>query len=162
MTTYALVIDNQIEAVGSLPNSARRLDTGDWVMGLDTAPPDLVAATGWTEVVDTARPADTATTTHDRSVTLVAGVPTVTWASRTKTAEEQAGDTRQANRTAIEDAARTAMANLQTIIDSADVTFTTVAGAQTAMRQIQAGLRTVARVERRLIRLALNDLDGTA
>ena len=159
---YAFVTDDTIQSLGRLPASARRLDTGDWVMGLATAPVELVAATGWLPVIDTPRPDDTATTTHDRSVELVAGVPTVVWTQRDKTPEELAAETRQANRTAIEDAARTAMANLQTIIGSADVTFSNLTGAQTAMRQIQAGLRTVARVERRLIRLALNDLDGTA
>lgn len=85
---YALVTNNTIQGVGRLPSSARRLDTGEWVMGLDTAPPELVRATGWYEVVDTPRPADTPTTTHDRSVELVNGIPTVTWTERDKTQGE--------------------------------------------------------------------------
>lgn len=92
MTTYALVTDDTIQSIGRLPNAARRLDTGEWVMGLDTAPPELVQATGWYEVVDTARPDDTTTTTHNRSIELVAGVPTVVWTERAKTADELASE----------------------------------------------------------------------
>ena len=40
--------------------------------------------------METPRPDDTATTTHDRAVELVDGVPTVTWTARPWTATEQA------------------------------------------------------------------------
>lgn len=86
--TYAFVTDATIQSLGRLPNSARRLDTGQWVMGLGTAPVGLQQACGWFEVVDTPRPADTATTTHDRSVELVNGTPTVVWTERPKTQAE--------------------------------------------------------------------------
>lgn len=78
----------KIARIGAMPYSARRLDTGDWVLGLRDADPSLQQATGWYEVVDTPRPDDTPTTTHDRSVELVAGIPTVTWTERPFTAEE--------------------------------------------------------------------------
>lgn len=149
--TFALVTDNTIQSIGRLPDSARRLDTGEWVMGLATAPPELVAATGWTEVVDTPRPADTATTTHDHSVELVAGVPTVTWTERAKTSEEQASQTQQANRTTIEDQARTALTNNRTYLALASPTNA----------QNLAQIRALTRQNNGLIRLLLGQLDGT-
>jgi hypothetical protein len=120
--SYALVQDGQItETKGRLPNSARRLDTGEWVMGLASAPEALQQATGWYEIIDTAQPADTPTHTHDRSVTLQAGVPTVTWTQRAKTAEELASETAQANRATL---------------DAAFLTF--IDGADNAIAQMQA------------------------
>lgn len=92
--TYAFVGDT-ITTIGRLPNSARRLDNDAWVMGLASAPDDLREATGWLEVVDTDRPADTDTTTHDRSIELVADVPTVVWTERAKTQAELDADERQ-------------------------------------------------------------------
>jgi hypothetical protein len=99
--SYALVDDGTIEAEGALPQSARRLDTGQWVMGLRDAPVELQEATGWFEVTDVDKPADTATHTYDRSITLVAGVPTVTWTQRLKTAEEVAAATATTNQASI-------------------------------------------------------------
>lgn len=54
-----------------------------------------------------------------------------------------------------------AMAQLQTIINRPQVTFSTIAQAQTAARQIQADVQYEAHVLRRLIRLAGGLLDGT-
>lgn len=91
--TYAQVTDNTITTIqGRLPKAARRLDDGNWVLGLADATPDLVEACGWHEVVDTVRPDDTDTTAHDRSIELVDGTPTVVWAERVKTADEVARD----------------------------------------------------------------------
>lgn len=90
--TYALIQSGTITATGQLPRGARRLDTGAWV----TPPADgwtdaLLAACGWLPVVETPRPADTATTTSDPApVALVAGVPTQQWTVRPWTAEELA------------------------------------------------------------------------
>jgi len=85
---YAQVIDNSIQTVGRLPASARRLDTGAWVMGLDTAPADAVAACGWLPLVDPGRPAPADGQTVERSVELVEGIPTVVWTQRPLTADE--------------------------------------------------------------------------
>lgn len=148
--TYALVTNNTIQSIGRLPESARRLDTEEWVMGLATAPPDLVAATGWTQVVDTARPADTATTTHDYSVTLVNGTPTVTWTQRAKTTEEQANDTQQTNRSTIQTQAADAMAGNRTFLALASPTNA----------QVVAQVKALTRQNNAVIRLALNQLDG--
>lgn len=100
--TYALVIDNTIsDERGRPPVSARRLDTGEWVLDLPNAHWSRQRATGWWQVTDTARPADTATATYDRTVTLVDGTPTVTWVERPWTADELAARTAQANRTTL-------------------------------------------------------------
>jgi len=96
--SYAFVVANVIEAEsGNLPDSARRLDNQAWVLGLSTAPVDLVEATGWFTVVNTARPADTATDTSDRSLVLNGTVPTETWTIRPWTAEELARNEAQTN-----------------------------------------------------------------
>lgn len=84
---YAQINDDTV-TVGILPESARRLDTGAWVLGLRDADAATQQACGWFAVVDTERPADTDTTTHDSSVELVDGVPTVVWTERAKTDDE--------------------------------------------------------------------------
>ena len=89
--TYALIQSGTITATGQLPRGARRLDTGQWV-----TPPqgawtlELAAACGWLPVAEAPRPADTATTTSDYSVQLVAGVPTQQWTVRPWTEAELA------------------------------------------------------------------------
>ena len=50
--------------------------------------PATLAALGWQPVTDTVRPPDTDTTTADRSVALVGGIPTETWTARLWTAAE--------------------------------------------------------------------------
>jgi len=85
---FALVTDDTIQAVGRLPRSARRLDTGQWILGLPDAPVDLQQACGWYEVTDADRPDETETTTHDRTFELVDGIPTVVWTERPLTDEE--------------------------------------------------------------------------
>ena len=86
---YAFVVDGTVQAVGRLPVAARRLDTGQWVLGLADAPVELQEACGWYQVADTPRPDDTATTTHGRTVELVDGTPTVVWTERALTDDEQ-------------------------------------------------------------------------
>lgn len=54
-----------------------------------------------------------------------------------------------------------ALTMLQQIIDTPQVTFSNVAGAQTAMRALQAQVKDEARVLRRLIRLAVQRFDGS-
>lgn len=46
------------------------------------------ADAGWHEVIDTPRPADTDTTTHESTIELIDGVPTRVWASRPWSDEE--------------------------------------------------------------------------
>jgi hypothetical protein len=117
LMTYALVTSGTVQAEsGRIPNAARRLDTQQWVLGLPDAPVNLQQACGWFAVVDVLRPADTATLTYDRSVQLVANVPTVVWGQRLKSQAERDAETTVANRTKIESRARAAIAtNLTTI-----------------------------------------------
>ena len=99
--SYALVINEAItEQASKLPSSARRLDDGSWVMDLLTADLGLQQACGWFQIVDTACPPDTATTTSDRSIQIVNGLPTVVWTVRDKTAAEIAADVAAAERQA--------------------------------------------------------------
>lgn len=67
----------------------------------------------------------------------------------------------EANRVTILDQAAAAMSALQAIIDTPLVSFSNVAGAQTAVRGLQAQVKDEARVLRRLVRLAVADLTGT-
>lgn len=119
MPSYAFVVANAIQSEGPLPLSARRLDTQEWVMGLATAPTLLVQACGYFQVQDTARPADTATDTFTRTLTLVGNVPTVTWVQRAKTQAEIDAATTTANNAALMDKALNAIAGNITAISNA-------------------------------------------
>ncbi len=106
MTTYALIQNEAIQQIGPLPkiwNDGTRY----WDLR-DPSQVDLTAL-GWLEVVQVARPADTATTTFDRSVTLVDGSPTETWTERDKTQAELDSDVTEANRSSIETKSRSAI-----------------------------------------------------
>lgn len=86
---YALVISGEVQSVGTLPKAARDLANGAWVM-----PPnkewteEQAAACGYLPVVETPRPPDTDTITHDWEVQLLSGVPTQVWVERLWTDEE--------------------------------------------------------------------------
>ena len=98
-TMHALILNNAIQSLGNPPAGARRLDSDAWVTPpADGWTPALLAACGWLPVTGTARPADTATHTHDWSVTLPDGTPTETWTPRPWTAEEIATRQEQAAR----------------------------------------------------------------
>ena len=86
--TYALVKDGVVEEVGELPASGRRLDTGEWVMGLRDAPEELVEACGWFPLIEPPLPEENETGVHEASVEIVDGKPTVVWTERPKTQAE--------------------------------------------------------------------------
>jgi hypothetical protein len=169
--SYAYVTSGTIQAVGGIPTAARRLDTGQWVLGLPDAPVDTQQACGWFAVVDTPRPADTDTTTHDRSVELVAAVPTVVWAARPWTVDELAARQATANQSTIDAAITQALAELDTLIAAPavaavpDGTLTTaqLSNAMRSMRdavqQNRAGAQRVARTLKQTIRLVRGDFD---
>lgn len=104
--TYVIIRDGQIfgPEMWGLPVSAPRLDGTGTITPPDRAwtPADL-AACGITEVTPTPRPADTATLTSDRTVTLVDGQPAETWTPRPWTVDEQAIRTHAAARAALRD-----------------------------------------------------------
>lgn len=150
---YALVVTNTIQALATrLPNSARRLDTGAWVMGLATATVALQQATGWYAVVDVAKPADTQTHTHDRTITLVGGIPTETWTQRLWTAEELAARTADTNAATIRSRAETAL--------TANAAFLAIGPAPTNV-QVRDHVILMTKECTGLIRLVLDKLDST-
>lgn len=69
---YARVLNGVIQAEMSVPAGS-------------VGPAD---GTGYYEIIDAVRPADTATATFIRTLELVAGRPTVVWAERAKTQDE--------------------------------------------------------------------------
>ena len=94
---YALTTATGVDAVGPLPRAARRLDTGQWV----TPPPNgwtdtLAAECGWLPVVESPRPADTATDTHEPTYTRNGATVIQTWTTRPWTADELAAQSQQA------------------------------------------------------------------
>ena len=92
MTHYALVQNDAIVQHGALPqvwNDGSR----DW--DLRPMTDQQLAELGWFSVVETPRPADTADTTHDYSVELLAAVPTETWTPRPTTPDERPGSSRR-------------------------------------------------------------------
>ena len=107
MILYAHAVNEAILQVGALPrvwwDGTRWHDWRD----LATAATDPTAS-GWLPVTETARPADTATTTTDYSVALVAGVPTVTWTPRPWTVDELAARQQATTRDTLTDTAKLA------------------------------------------------------
>ena len=84
--TFVRIVDGAIVTVDEhCPKYERRADSLGWH---DLRDPAVRAARGWLEVVETPRPADTATGTWDGGAEMVAGVPTRTWIARDKTVAE--------------------------------------------------------------------------
>lgn len=171
--TFAQVTDTTITTIsGRLPNRARRIDNDNWIEAFPDASVALREACGWYEIIDVPRPADTATTTHDRTVEIVNGTPTVVWTPRPKTQSELDAETAQTNRTAIDDAITAALAELQQIVDFPavgavpDGTMTTaqlsnvMRAMRTAVQENRTGVQRVAATLRQTIRLVRGDFDG--
>jgi hypothetical protein len=141
--TYALVDGDTIESEhGSLPESARRLDTGDWVLGLrEYGTVEQQQACGYFEVVDTPRPADTATDTYVRSLELVAEA-----------------SLRSNPQTHI-DVLVASLAALQTLVDTPNATIN--ASPASYVKGVARELMAAERRLVRLFRLSLGVLDST-
>jgi hypothetical protein len=148
---YALVKNATIvETRGSLPSHADL--NGNWV----AVTVENAAACGWLTVTDVERPASTASD-WTRTVTLVVGVPTMTWTARPWTQAELDSQAADANRSAIETYLSTAKATLDTIIGRPAVSLT-----QADLRQVQQDCKDVARVVERLRRLGVRQFDATS
>lgn len=142
-----------VTIVGVLPAGAKRLDTGQWITPYNRQWTQAEhEACGWFAVVEVAQPADTQTDTFDRSVTLVAGVPTVTWTQRPKTQAELDAATAQVNQSAIVTNLTQDQAAMQAIIDTSNATINSSPA---------AAIKNIARNLRRLNRQALNDFTGS-
>lgn len=111
---YALVLDGQIVDVRQPGRTETKIvdgrplgaPEGRWT-------PELAALCGFVPIVESVRPGDTDTTTSDRSVLLVEGVPTSSWVVRSKTVEEMTPPAKSSEEKL--DAARTALAVVATI-----------------------------------------------
>lgn len=110
-----------------------------------------LAETGWFKVFPIAQPADTATTTSDRSLTVVAGTPREQWTQRPKTQAEIDADAATANNSTIRQQANVALADNRTYLAVASPTNVQVAAQVRALTQQMNGV----------IRLVLGKLDGT-
>lgn len=132
-----------------LPDSARRLDTQEWVMGLGTAPTELVNATGWYTIDDPGAPAYNEAThvlqPREAVYDTQANTVTFTYATRVKTQAELDQDAANAATATERQQARDAIANLDTYIALATPT-----NAQTV-----AVVKLLCRICKRLIRDAL-------
>lgn len=108
---HALVIDGQVVKSGRLPASAKRLDNGNWIMGLATAPAELVEACGWYPVAATDPPAhDDATETVVSSLAFDKGGVVQTWTVAPLDADTLAAKAREAVRGTLETRLRGALA----------------------------------------------------
>jgi hypothetical protein len=150
--SFAHITGSTIDTIrGSAPTEGVRQDTGQTVSGIQ--PTDIVtlAACGWRPVTDVAKPADTGTDTYDRSLQLLAGVPTVVWTQRPWTQAELDSRTADTNRTTIVEQATTALTD--------NATFIAIATPTTAQNAAQ--IKALTRQVNKLIRLAIGKLDAT-
>ena len=147
-TLYAHVTDNVVDQVGQPP--AVVLVDGRWY-DLRPRDPAVLAVAGWVEAVETPRPADTDTTTHDSGWIIDGDHAVQTWTPRPWTTDEQAARTESANETTIRDKATTALGTNTTFLG-----ITSPTNAQNA-----AQIKALTRQVNGLIRLAIRKLDGT-
>lgn len=113
---YAFVQDD-VATPGSLPKSARKLSTGEWVMGLATAPVELVEACGWYVITPVAAPAyNAATHKLEQTVTVQTGRPVQTWSVVVLNAAELLEVARNATAATLETQARNAIESNSTYL----------------------------------------------
>lgn len=157
--SYCLVLNSMIQTESGLPFSSRRLSDGAVINDLRNLSVAVQQSCGWYQVADVAQPADTATHTTTRTLTLVGQTPTVTWVSRLKTAQELADAATAANEVTVNTFLTNAVATngtLDLIIGTAAAAFT-----QQGLRDLQAQVKDIARVDRREIRKLLRLLEAT-
>ena len=152
MSYVHLSLSNQIDSPEVGRPTALRLRDGSgtrlWWDGITEAE---LNACGWFKVATVPRPADTATTTTDRSVVVTLTVPTELWTVRDKTQAELDADAANANDTTIREQANTALDNNRTYLAIASPTNAQVAAQVRGLTQQMNGV----------IRLVLGKLDGT-
>jgi hypothetical protein len=156
---YALVIEGEIQSVGRLPTSARRLDDGNWVMGLATASPGLIAACGYFLVLDMHPTYDSATEVLERGDVFLSdpSTPVVAYTIRPKTAEELAAEafasTVQTNTETLSNptSVEARIASIKGFLTDADVQVVLDQANNTALTttQLNRALKAIVRQERR-------------
>ncbi len=153
MTRYAQVLDGTATEQ-RLPGMAQRLDTGEWVAFTYASEADRNAC-GWYSFEPVPAPSVTSSQIAVRVGPVYnAQTDTVTdtWTVRAKTADELAVDTATTNQTAIQTNLTTDLAAMQAIINDTNANI----NANPAAR-----MKDIARMLRRLGRVALNDYRGT-
>lgn len=150
--SYAEVRNSAVvKEISVLPPSARRLDTAEWIMGLETAPISLVNACGFYQVVNVAQPVDTSVR-WIRSLVFSNGVVTETWTSRAKTQQETDKDLVDSTRLDIIDKLRVGLARSRAYVSNP-----TPNGAETV-----AQVKLLSRLLNGLTRVTLDAIDPTA
>jgi hypothetical protein len=114
--TYAFVSEGTVTEPVTVPSSARRLDTEQWVLGLPGAPSDVQEACGYYQVDETTPTVATPTHVPVRTVALVAGRPAEQWSLRARTTAELEQQTRDDNMTALVAKGRQAFTGNQTFL----------------------------------------------
>lgn len=97
--SYARIVNNVITEFG-LPNSARRLDTNEWVMGLNESfcPESLRAACGFFVIDESAiQPPNTTTTFFLATYEVNTGRPVLVWVETPKEPEQITKESREFN-----------------------------------------------------------------
>jgi len=146
---YAHVTNGVVDAVGSPPQLVEQ--DGRW---WDLRDRDLatLALVGWFPVTETARPADTATTTWEPVFTPGDGDVDQSWSEVPKTPEQIEAEGNAVAQATIEQALSDALVTLQTIIDDTNANI----NGNPAQR-----IKDIARTTRRTIRLLIRRFDGT-
>ena len=164
MTQYALVqADVIVEGPGALPDVWND-GTRDWDLRPMTDPE--LAALGWLPLVETPRPVDTADATHDYTVEVVAGQPTVVWRARSKTAEEKAADESSANTATMRTESGEAVDKLVLVVENlnaiTDLTNADInANPAAIIKDVAREVKTVARQANREARMTSGRTDDT-
>jgi hypothetical protein len=161
--TYALVEGDTIAETGPLPdvwNDGER----DW--DLRPMSDAELAELGWYPVTSTPRPPDTADTTHDYSVELVAGVPTEVWTERAMTPDEIAGAEAATNTSQMVDEQAESVDKLVLVVDNlnaiTDMTNAEInANPAAILKDVAREVKTVARVANREARMTSGRLEST-
>jgi len=146
---YAHVTNGLVDSVGNPPQLVEQ--DGRW---WDLRDRNLVtlALVGWFPVTETAKPADTATTTWEPVFTPGDGDVDQSWSEVPKTPEQLQAELEQTNRQTIEQALGD-FSGLDSILALDNGTATT--------NQLAQAVKVLARSNRRIIRLLIRRFDGT-
>jgi hypothetical protein len=173
--SYARVIDDQIVSTAPPPDLLDPEDPtaeGRWWdlrrhdMDLAAWEAEIIAPHGWASIVETPRPPDTDTTTHDYSVELVDGAPTEVWTARPWTAEELSANESSENVSQMTAEQNESVDKLVLVVENlnliTDMTNADInANPAAIIKDVARELKTVARVANREARLTSSRTEST-
>ena len=127
---------------------------------------DTVGPHGWAPIVETPRPPDTDTTTHDYSLDVVDGQPVETWTPRPWTPAELEARTAQANTTQMVTESDESVDKLVAVVEAlnaiTDLTNAEInANPANVIKDVARELKTVARQANREARLTSGRTEST-